>query len=152
MLLQPWQSGLDFKTAALQYRHMTCHISLCRDRDAGSVSPEPVDGSPVINYTPSKFDRAHIATGLVAIAKLCYVLGAKTLAPAVSDVPSFHCLKPAEERNLVDQELLTGSDCSNRLACLPLEQHSIQRTRWVPPKWVIMQKLVSWMKMVTYGL
>ncbi|KAI8945259.1 FAD/NAD(P)-binding domain-containing protein [Xylaria longipes] len=105
MLLHPWRSGLDFKASALHFRHnMTCHISLCRDRDAGSVSPEPSDGSPVINYTPSKFDRAHIATGLVGIAKLCYILGARELAPAVPDVPYFECLKPVEERHLNDRD------------------------------------------------
>ncbi|KAK5634156.1 hypothetical protein RRF57_009870 [Xylaria bambusicola] len=56
----------------MQYRRMMCNISLCRDRNSGSVSAEPVDRSPVTNHTPSKFDRAHIATGLVAAAKLCY--------------------------------------------------------------------------------
>ncbi|KAI1153788.1 long-chain fatty alcohol dehydrogenase [Nemania diffusa] len=106
MLLFPWQSGLDFKAAALQYRHMTCHISLCRDRDAGSVSPEPVDGSPVINYTPSKFDRAHIVAGLVGIAKLCYIQGAKGLAPAVPNVPYFECMRPTDQRDLNDEEFV----------------------------------------------
>ncbi|KAI0402746.1 FAD/NAD(P)-binding domain-containing protein [Xylaria palmicola] len=106
MLLQPWQSGLDFKAATLQFRHMTCHISLCRDRDAGSVSADPDDGRPVINYTPSKFDRAHIATGLVAIAKLCYIVGARGLAPAVPNVPPFESLKPVQERQLNDQDFV----------------------------------------------
>ncbi|CAJ2508382.1 Uu.00g134080.m01.CDS01 [Anthostomella pinea] len=106
MLLCPWKSGVDFKAAALQYRHMTCHISLPRDRDAGSVSPEPVDHSPVIQYTPSKFDRGHIATGLVGIAKLCYVLGATRLTPAVSDVPSFECIRPVDDRDLNDQDFV----------------------------------------------
>ncbi|KAI0182708.1 long-chain fatty alcohol dehydrogenase [Xylaria flabelliformis] len=104
MLLNPWRDGKDFKAAALQYSHMTCHISLCRDRDSGSVSPEPGDGSPVINYTPSKFDRAHIAAGLVAAAKLCYVSGARSLAPAVPDVAPFESDQPPEApRSLNDQ-------------------------------------------------
>ncbi|KAI0118190.1 long-chain fatty alcohol dehydrogenase [Nemania sp. FL0031] len=106
LLLFPWKSGLEFKAAALQYRHMTCHISLCRDRDSGSVAPGPADGRPVINYTPSKFDRAHIVSGLVAIAKICYVLGARSLAPAVSNVPYFECLKPANERGIADEEFV----------------------------------------------
>jgi choline dehydrogenase-like flavoprotein len=106
MLLYPWQNGSDFKTAALQYHHMTCHIALCRDRDAGSVSPEPTDGSPVVNYTPSKFDRAHIATGIFAIAKLCYALGARSLAHAAPDVPYFECLTPIEERRLDDTDFV----------------------------------------------
>ncbi|KAI0971894.1 FAD/NAD(P)-binding domain-containing protein [Xylaria arbuscula] len=96
MLLNPWRDGKDFKAAALQYSHMTCHISLCRDRDSGTVSPEVGDGSPVINYTPSKFDRAHIVTGLAAAAKLCYLSGARSLAPAVPDVPPFESDKPPE--------------------------------------------------------
>ncbi|KAJ2997599.1 hypothetical protein NUW58_g610 [Xylaria curta] len=106
MLLHPWQSGLDFKASALQFRHMTCHISLSRDRDAGSVSPEASDGSPVINYTPSKFDRANIATGLVGIAKLCYIRGARGVAPAVPGILPFESLRPTEERSLDDQDFV----------------------------------------------
>ncbi|OTB05737.1 hypothetical protein M426DRAFT_21763 [Hypoxylon sp. CI-4A] len=120
MLLHPWQNGIDFKAAALQYSHMTSHISMCRDRDAGSVSPEPTDGSPVINYTPSKFDRAHIATGLVAIAKLCYVIGARVLAPAVPDVPDFECLRPTEERRLNDPDFVKWVGLLERASLDPL--------------------------------
>ncbi|KAI0147562.1 FAD/NAD(P)-binding domain-containing protein [Xylariaceae sp. FL1272] len=102
MLLNPWRDGIEFKAAALQYRHMTCHISLCRDRDSGSVTAEPLDGSPVINYTPSKFDRSHITTGLVAAAKLCYLSGARSLAPAVPDVPPFEPDVSTQPRSLKD--------------------------------------------------
>ncbi|KAI0479751.1 FAD/NAD(P)-binding domain-containing protein [Xylaria cf. heliscus] len=120
MLLHPWQSGLDFKTAALQYRHMTCHMALCRDRDAGSVSPEPTDGSPVINYTTSKFDRAHIRTGLVAIAKLCYIQGASGLAPAVPNTPYFGCLRPVQERRIDDPDFVTWFRILERTGLDPL--------------------------------
>ncbi|KAI1775112.1 GMC oxidoreductase-domain-containing protein [Hypoxylon cercidicola] len=120
MLLYPWQSGLDFKAGALQYSHMTCHISMCRDRDTGSVSPEQTDGSPVINYTPSKFDRAHIRTGLVAIAKLCYVLGARSLVPAVPDVPVFDCLRPVEERHLDDPDFVKWVRLLEQASLAPL--------------------------------
>ncbi|KAI1129319.1 FAD/NAD(P)-binding domain-containing protein [Nemania abortiva] len=106
LLLFPWKSGVEFKTAALQYRHMTMHISLCRDRDSGSVTPGPDDGRPVVNYTPSKFDGAHIVTGLVAIAKICYILGAKKLAPGAPDVPYFECMKPADQRGIADEEFV----------------------------------------------
>ncbi|KAI1288726.1 long-chain fatty alcohol dehydrogenase [Xylaria venustula] len=104
MLLLPWHNGIEYKAAALQYRNMTCHIALCRDRDAGSVSAHPVDGSPVINYIPSRFDRAHIVVGLVAIAKLCYVSGARAIFPAVPGVPPFHCLKSTTDRSLADKD------------------------------------------------
>jgi choline dehydrogenase-like flavoprotein len=104
MLLNPWRDGKDFKAAALEYSHMTCHISLSRDRDSGSVSAESGDGSPVINYTPSKFGRAHIATGLAAAAKLYYLSGARSLSPAVPDVPPFESdIHPEARRSLNDQ-------------------------------------------------
>ncbi|KAI1269181.1 long-chain fatty alcohol dehydrogenase [Xylariaceae sp. FL1019] len=106
MVLFPWQSGAAYKAAALQYRNMTCHISLCRDREPGSVSPEPRDGSPVVNYSPSKFDRVHIITGVVAIAKLCYVSGARAIFPAVPGVSPFHCTKATANRTVQDEEFI----------------------------------------------
>ncbi|KAI3322933.1 long-chain fatty alcohol dehydrogenase [Xylariaceae sp. AK1471] len=120
MLLFPWQNGVDWKAAALQYRHMTCHISLCRDRDAGSVTPEPIDGSPVINYSPSKFDRAHIVKGLVGIAKLCYIEGAKSLFPAVPDVPPFECKQPVDQRDIADEDFVKWLRLLERTTLDPL--------------------------------
>ena len=121
MLLNPWRDGKDFKAAALQYSHMTCHISLCRDRDSGSVSPEPFDGSPVINYTPSKFDRAHIATGLAAAAKLCYLCGARSLSPAVPDVLPFESDKPTGmPRSLNDQAFADWANALEKTTLGPL--------------------------------
>lgn len=93
-LLQiPWQSGLQFKVDALKYRHMNCYLSIIRDRDAGSVSLDPVDGSPVIAYTMSPFDRKHAVLGLAATAKLCYIQGAREILPMVPNIPRFECHK-----------------------------------------------------------
>lgn len=71
-----WESGVDFKLLALKYRHMNSYISIVRDRDTGSVYPDPVSGQPRIVYTPSAFDRAHAMIGLVALAKILYLQGA----------------------------------------------------------------------------
>jgi choline dehydrogenase-like flavoprotein len=75
----PWYSGLDFKLNALKFRNMNGYISLVRDRDTGRVYPDPVSGRPRVDYTPSAFDRAHSMTGVVALAKLCYVEGAREI-------------------------------------------------------------------------
>lgn len=99
-LLQiPWQSGLQFKLDALKYRQMNCFISIIRDRDAGSVSPDPVDGSPIVSYTMSPFDRKHAVRGLAATAKLCYIQGARELLPMVPDIPPFKCHKSYRDLN-----------------------------------------------------
>lgn len=70
------------------------------------MTSDPTDGSPVVNnYTPSKFDRANIVNGLAAIAKLCYLEGARVLVPAVP-VPSFQFLRPVQERQLSDRDFV----------------------------------------------
>ncbi|KAK7751863.1 hypothetical protein SLS62_006164 [Diatrype stigma] len=98
----PWQSGLQFKLDALKYRHMNCYLSIVRDRDAGNVSPDPTDGSPVVAYTMSAFDRKHAILGLVATAKLCYIQGARELLPMVPNMPPFQCHKANRDLNDVE--------------------------------------------------
>lgn len=85
----PWSGGLQWKLDALRYRQMNTFISVARDRDTGRVYPHPEDGRPVIDYTPSAFDRAHILAGQVAIAKLCFIQGATEIWPFVHGVPPF---------------------------------------------------------------
>jgi choline dehydrogenase-like flavoprotein len=75
----PWFSGLDFKLNALKFRNMNGYISLARDRDTGRVYPDPISGGPRIEYTTSGFDRANNMVGIVALAKLCYVEGAREI-------------------------------------------------------------------------
>jgi hypothetical protein len=85
----PWQSGLDFKLAALRYRHMGTFISIPRDRDTGYVYPDPTTGEPKAHYVPSAFDMAHVGEGLVALARLCYVQGAEDIRPHLPNVRPF---------------------------------------------------------------
>ncbi|KAI0140486.1 long-chain fatty alcohol dehydrogenase [Xylariaceae sp. FL1272] len=106
MILFPWENGAAYKAAALQYRNITCHISICRNKEPGSVSIEPNDGSPVINYSPSKFDHAHIIKGAVAIAQLCYMSGARGIFPAVPGVSPFHCSTATADRTIQDEEFV----------------------------------------------
>ncbi|RYP69262.1 hypothetical protein DL771_006230 [Monosporascus sp. 5C6A] len=85
----PWHGALQWKLDMLRYRQMNSFIAVSRDRDTGRVYPSPGGGQPVIAYTPSNFDRAHILAGQVAIAKLCYIQGATEIWPFVAGVPSF---------------------------------------------------------------
>ncbi|KAI1743711.1 GMC oxidoreductase [Xylaria scruposa] len=90
----PYESGLQWKLDALRARQMYNFISIARDRDTGRVYPDPDDGRPRVKYTTSRFDRANILVGLVAIAKLCYVQGATEIWSTVPGIPSFKRTKP----------------------------------------------------------
>ncbi|KAI2778639.1 long-chain fatty alcohol dehydrogenase [Daldinia loculata] len=117
----PWHGGLQFKLDALKYRHMNCFMALIRDRDSGRVTPNPDDGSPVIAYTTSSFDRANLMVGLVAIAKICYMQGAIELLPMVSGLPCYRSDLPVHERTLDDADF---AEWLNRLEAADLSSSS----------------------------
>ncbi|CAK7216507.1 hypothetical protein SBRCBS47491_002854 [Sporothrix bragantina] len=75
----PWNSSLDFKTAAMRYPHMDGFIALTRDRDPGRVFPDPVTGQPIVDYIPSALDREHAVEGVIGIARLCHAAGANEI-------------------------------------------------------------------------
>ncbi|KAK2604864.1 hypothetical protein N8I77_007759 [Diaporthe amygdali] len=85
----PWRSGLDFKLAALRYRHFGAFISVARDRDPGRVVMDPATGGLQIEYTPSAFDRAHAVEGLIALCKIMYVTGAREIDPFIHGVEPY---------------------------------------------------------------
>ncbi|KAK0933323.1 hypothetical protein LTR29_015121 [Friedmanniomyces endolithicus] len=88
--LFPWRSGLEYKEFAAKMKRMTGYISLARDRYGGRVYPDPVDCSRArIQYTPSKYDKAHILEGMVHLAELLYVEGAREIFTSVPSTPSF---------------------------------------------------------------
>lgn len=85
----PWRSGLDFKLAALRYRHLAAFISVARDRDPGRVVMDPATGSLQIEYTPSAFDRAHAVEGDLALCKIMYATGAREINPFIHGVEPY---------------------------------------------------------------
>ncbi|KAI0131657.1 long-chain fatty alcohol dehydrogenase [Hypoxylon sp. NC0597] len=100
----PWRSALQWKLDALRCRQMNTYIALARDRDTGRVYPDPDDGRPIIDYNPSAFDRKHILTGIIALAKLCYIEGATEIWPFIESVPSFvRRSKPTEPTSEANQ-------------------------------------------------
>ncbi|WEW54593.1 hypothetical protein PRK78_000013 [Emydomyces testavorans] len=83
------KGGLDFKLFAASLRNMSGMISLTRDRDSGTVYPDPVDGRCRIRYTPSAYDRSHMLEGVIASAKIAYVSGAKEIRTTCHNIPPF---------------------------------------------------------------
>ncbi len=67
--------GLDYKKRMLKVKQTNGFISLVRDKDSGRIYPD-ASGRPKIAYTPSATDRAHCLEGAIALAKICYVMGA----------------------------------------------------------------------------
>ena len=81
--------GLDFKKLVMKFKHMSGFFAIARDEGSGMVYPDAASGLPRVAYTPSAIDRQHLLEGLIAIAKICYVTGAKEIFTVMSDVPRF---------------------------------------------------------------
>ncbi|KAJ5893363.1 hypothetical protein N7495_005054 [Penicillium taxi] len=82
----PWRNGLDYKLWAAGMGHSTSFITLTRDRDAGRVYADPVDGRVRVEYTVSPFDRRHILEAMIACARVACVTGAKEFHTAYRDL------------------------------------------------------------------
>ena len=68
---------------------MTGHVSLVRDRNAGRVYPDPVDGRCRFSYTPGIFERKAALEGVITLAKIAYVNGAKEIYGSIKGWPTF---------------------------------------------------------------
>ncbi|KAJ4986364.1 long chain fatty alcohol oxidase [Stagonosporopsis vannaccii] len=84
-----WKGGLEYKLDAARMRHMAGYISIARDRDTGRVYPDPVDGRVRFAYSPSSLDKKHIMQGLLALARIQYVEGAREIFTTIPGVPVF---------------------------------------------------------------
>ncbi|EAW07136.1 putative long chain fatty alcohol oxidase [Aspergillus clavatus NRRL 1] len=90
----PWRDGLDYKLWAAKLPRMTGFIALTKERDAGRVYPDPVDGRARISYSVSAYDRKHIVEALVATAKIAYISGAKEFHTTSREMAPF--IRPAD--------------------------------------------------------
>ncbi|KAI9645833.1 hypothetical protein NHQ30_005268 [Ciborinia camelliae] len=84
-----YPSGFTYKFKSLFYRHMNMFLSIARDRDTGFIYPDSKTGLPRISYTPSDFDRSHIMQGVIALAKICYVSGAREIHVTAQGINPF---------------------------------------------------------------
>lgn len=90
-----WTSGLDFKEFTVKMRRMSGYISLARDRYGGRVYPDAKDGRCHVQYSPSAYDRKHILEGIVRLAEILYVQGAREIHAAIPGIGPF--IRPASE-------------------------------------------------------
>ena len=86
---QPWSGGLDFKLLASKFPYMTGHLPLVRDKVPGRVYPDPTDGRCRIAYTPTAMDAKHAMVGIVALAKILFLEGAKEIFLGATGMPRF---------------------------------------------------------------
>jgi choline dehydrogenase-like flavoprotein len=84
-----WRGGLDFKLLAPRLKNMTGHISMARDEGSGSVYVDSTDGRSRFRYNPNRKDRAHIMEGLISLAKINYISGAREIFTSIPGVPHF---------------------------------------------------------------
>lgn len=96
---QAWNGGLDFKMLCAKMSHMTSHIALTRERESGRVYPDPVDGKCRISYTPSAFDKKHTMEGVLALARIAYVQGAKEILTTTVGMSPFERSNDAASDN-----------------------------------------------------
>ncbi|CAD0108226.1 unnamed protein product [Aureobasidium uvarum] len=88
--LMQWNSGLEWKVHAAKFKRMAGWISLARDKGEGEVYADPEDKYRVrVKYDTSKSDQKNIAVGLVALAKIAFVEGAREIHVGVAGVPPF---------------------------------------------------------------
>ena len=86
---QPWTGGLDLKMLASKFSYTTGHIPLVREQVPGRVYPDPTDGRRRVAYTPTATDAKHAMVGIVALAKILYLEGAKEIFLNVAGMPRF---------------------------------------------------------------
>ena len=86
---QPWTGGLDLKMLASKLPYMTGHLPLVREQVPGRVYLDPTDGRRRIAYTPTATDAKHAMIGIVALAKILYLEGAKEIFLNVAGMPRF---------------------------------------------------------------
>lgn len=110
MQFMNWDNGLDFKLNALKYRHMYSYISIVRDRDPGSVYPDPRNPDiSRVTYTPSAFDRRHVMIGNVALAKILYLQGAMEIHASLPGMRPFVRDEDASSATLPTTPISSGT-------------------------------------------
>ncbi|KAJ4317238.1 hypothetical protein N0V84_007457 [Fusarium piperis] len=82
-------------------------ISITRDRDSGQVLIDPSRGIPRVAYTPSKFDARSNLMGMIALAKILYIQGAREIHPALPGLRPFIRAQGASEKFIDDSAGIT---------------------------------------------
>ncbi|KAL1878987.1 hypothetical protein Plec18167_004282 [Paecilomyces lecythidis] len=121
----PWRGGFDYKMWSAKLSRMSGYFTLTRERDAGRVYPDPVDGRCHIDYTVSNYDRKHILEALIATAKIAYVSGATEFHTSSWEIPPFIRVSennPAISNDINNADLQAWIAEVRRRSCLDPEQ------------------------------
>ncbi|KAI8721550.1 Long-chain-alcohol oxidase [Fusarium sp. LHS14.1] len=102
-----WTSGLDYKLLLSKYPHMEIFIAITRDRDSGQVLADPTRGTPRVAYTPSRYDARSNLTGMIALAKILYVQGAREIHPVLPGLRPFIRAEEESENPVNDSAGIT---------------------------------------------
>jgi choline dehydrogenase-like flavoprotein len=74
--LVPWLGGADHKQRMLDSERLGSMGPFVRDRDTGRVDLDE-SGQPIVDYTPSAYDLAHLRRGVMEAARLHVAAGAE---------------------------------------------------------------------------
>lgn len=102
----PWTSGLDAKLMLARFSHLASFVSIVRDRDTGTVFPDPRTGLPRLAYAVSDFDRDHALQGIEGMVKICYVQGALEIMPYIPGLAPLRV--DAEARGAFEEGMARG--------------------------------------------
>ncbi|RMZ81842.1 hypothetical protein DV738_g2135, partial [Chaetothyriales sp. CBS 135597] len=86
----PLAAARNFKENTAKWAHGTAFLVLQRDRDTGTIWPDPENPNIVrVTYTTSHRDRYGIAVGQAAAGRIAYVQGAEEIDCLVPDILPF---------------------------------------------------------------
>lgn len=106
--LMQWRSSLDWKLHAAKMKRMAGWISLARDQGEGEVYADPTDKYRVrLKYDTARSDQKHIAIGLIALAKIAYIEGAREIHVGLPGIPAFE--RPGSISSAIESHK-TGED------------------------------------------
>ncbi|KAF3913250.1 hypothetical protein AA313_de0208904 [Arthrobotrys entomopaga] len=92
----PWKGALEYRKLMLRYKHLTNHVIIARDRDAGRILLDPKTGKGRVEYVVSHHDRQHLLESLISTIKLNRAAGAHAIYVPVVGVPSYTRLEDKE--------------------------------------------------------
>jgi choline dehydrogenase-like flavoprotein len=100
-MVLPWLGGQQHRELLRAAGHLGSFIVLTRDRDGGRVSIDK-QGTPLIDYALSAFDRANMLEGVRAAAEIHVAAGAHTVYLPHGSLPTLH----AAQGTLLNPEVL----------------------------------------------
>lgn len=125
---QPWTSGLDVKMLASKFPYTTGQFPIVREKVPGRVYPDPTDGRCRIAYTPTAMDAEHAMVGIVALAKILYLEGAKEIFLGTAGMPTF--IRPENDAATDNGEGINNPEFQSWLAEVQKRGLTLPNCKW----------------------